>query len=140
MADIIDTEETINGYKLSQFGAIMLSGSYAALMKPADLKEWVSNEDVTKDGTDYLAPSTPLVAERSVSLHFGMSKDNEEDFWVAYETFIGILQTGIIDLYVPRLRRHYFLKYETCSSFNNYSLKACEIAVKFTEPNPKKMR
>ena len=139
MAEIIDTEETINGFKLSRYGVIMLSGSYAALMKPADLKEWVSNEDVTKDGTDYLAPSTPLVAERSVTLHFALSKDNEEDFWDFYKTFIAVLQAGIIDLYVPRLSRHYFLKYETCSSFNNYSLKACEIAVKFTEPNPKKM-
>ena len=73
MAEIIDTEETINGFKLSRYGVIMLSGSYAALMKPADLKEWVSNEDVTKDGTDYLAPSTPLVAERSVTLHFALS-------------------------------------------------------------------
>lgn len=138
MAEIIDTEETINDIKLSLMGVIMLSGSYAALMKPADLKEWVSNEDVTKDGTDYLVPSTPLVAERSVSLHFALSKDNEELFWGAYTTFIGILQSGIIDLYVPRLRRHFSLKYETCTSFNNYSLKACEIAVKFTEPNPKK--
>lgn len=131
-------EETINGQRLSIYGAIMLRNSYAELMKPADLKEWVSNEDVTKNGTDYLAPTTPLLAERSVSLHFGIERATEEDFLLHYQHFIDLLQGGIIDLYVPRLGRHFFLKYETCTMYNNYSLKACDIAVKFTEPNPRK--
>lgn len=140
MTDLYNTamEETINGNPLSYFGATLLHGSYAELMTPADLKEWVSNEDVTKDGTDYLVPSTPLLAERNVSLHFGIKRDSESEFLTSYNIFVDMLQSGIIDLFVPRLGRHYFLKFETCTSYDNFSLKACKIAVKFTEPNPRK--
>ncbi len=133
MADI-----TMNGKPLSDFGAMMLAGSYASLLTPPRQKEWVSNTDPRKDGVEYIAPTSPKVMERSVDLIFGIKADTQSDFLLKYNSFIQELQSGIIKLYVPDMQRYYYLKYDTCTSYDNYSLKACKVAVKFIEPNPYK--
>ncbi len=132
-------EITINKSQLSKYGAMMLAGSYNSLLTPPQLKEWVTNIPVDGDGTEYIEPDTSYVQERSVSLIFGIKGETKEDFLNKYQQFIVELQSGIIDLYVPDLGRHYHLKYEGCTTFDHYNLTACKIAVKFTEPNPKKI-
>ncbi|MBO7235183.1 MAG: hypothetical protein J6V05_01160 [Alistipes sp.] len=131
-------EITINDSPLSEYGAMMLAGSYNSLLTPPQLKEWVTNIPVDGDGTEYIEPGTSYVKERSVSLIFGIKGETKEDFLDKYQQFIDVLQSGIVDLYVPDLGRHYHLKYEDCTTFDHYSLLACKIAVKFIEPNPKK--
>lgn len=131
-------EITINGTPLSDYGAMMLAGSYASLMTPPQMKDWVSNDDPRKNGIEYLPPATTVVKERNVDLIFGIKGDTRSDFLAKYNTFITLLQSGLTRLYVPDLGRYYYLKYENCTSFDNYDLKACKIAVKFTEPDPTK--
>ena len=133
MADI-----TINDKPLSYYGAMMLAGSYASLLTPAQQKEWVSNDDPRKDGIEYIMPQVPKIKERSVDLIFGIKGDTVQDFLSKYNAFIEMLQSGIIKLYVPDIQRYYYLKYENCTSYDNYSLMACKVAVKFIEPNPHK--
>lgn len=116
----------------------MLAGSYNSLLTPPQLKEWVTNIPVDGDGTEYIVPGTSYVQERSVSLIFGIKGETKEDFLYKYQQFIDELQSGIIKLDVPDLGRLYYLKYEGCTTFDHYNLTACKIAVKFTEPNPKK--
>lgn len=131
-------EVTINDTALSEYGAIMLAGSYASLLTPPQLKEWVSNDDPRKNGTDYIVPDDIVVQERTVNLLFGISANTQSDFLSKYNAFVSLLQSGMIALYVPDIGRYYHLRFESCTSFNNYSLKACRLAVRFIEPNPTK--
>lgn len=133
-------EVKLNGRPLNEYGVMMLAGSYNSLLTPPQLKEWVTNIPIDADGTEYIEPETSYVQERSVSLIFGIKGETKEDFLDKYQQFIDVLQSGIIDLYVPDLGRYYYLKYEGCTTFDHYNLTACKIAVKFTEPNPKKIR
>lgn len=130
----------INNKSLSDYGAEMLAGSYNSLLKPAQLKPWVSNEPVNGNGVQYIIPETEeiFVAERQVDLIFSVIGDTKEAFLENYRNFIALLQSGELDFYIPDLGRHYYLKYENCTSFDHIALLACKVAVKFSEPNPKK--
>lgn len=133
-------EITINNKPLSDYGAEMLAGSYNSLLKPAQLKPWVSNEPVNGNGVQYIIPKTGeiFVAERQVDLIFSVIGDTKEEFISNYRDFIALLQSGELDFYIPDLGRHYYLKYENCTSFEHIALLACKIAVKFSEPAPQK--
>lgn len=133
-------EIKINDKPLSDYGAEMLAGSYTSLLKPAQLKPWVSNEPVNGNGVQYIIPETGeiFVAERQVDLIFSVIGDTKEAFLTNYRNFIALLQSGELDFYIPDLGRHYYLKYENCTSFDHIALLACKIAVKFSEPDPKK--
>ena len=131
---------TINNKPLSDYGAEMLAGSYNSLLKPAQLKPFVSNEPVNGNGVQYIIPGTEeiFVAERQVDLIFSVIGDTKEEFISNYRDFIALLQSGMLDFYIPDLGRHYYLKYENCTSFEHIALLACKIAVKFSEPDPQK--
>lgn len=129
-------EVTINRVGLSAYGAILLAGAYAQLIKPAEPKDWVSNESPMLNGTEYLEPEEQRYKERDVSLTFGIKGKNVADFLAKYQSFIEALQGGVIKLYVPDLNKTYHLIYRSCTAFENFDLKACSITVKFTEPDP----
>ena len=129
-------EETINNIPLSQYGAILMAGAYAELLKPAEVKPGASNNDPRKNGTEYIERPAPKVQERTLSLVFGINGNNEDDFLAKYNAFVALLQTEFLELYVPRLSKTFRLKYEACTQFDNFNLRGCKIAVKFTEPNP----
>lgn len=132
-------ETTINGYTLSGLGVTLLEGSYASLLKPAEMKEWVSNDDPRKDGIEYIEPATPVVKPRSVDLYFMVQGGTREEFLSRYKNFIGLLQSSIAHVRIPDLGTTYHLKYESCTSFDHFNLKMCKVAVKFTEPQPTNM-
>ena len=127
---------TINGVDLEEYGTILLSGAYAELLKPAEPKEWVSNEDPRKNGTEYLAPAEQKYKERDVTLTFGIKGENKDDFISKYTSFISAINDGIIKLQIEELGRYYYLIFQSCTSFDNYDLKACKLSVKFIEPDP----
>lgn len=133
-------EITINGVSISAYNASLLSGSYASLLAPADVKEWVSNDNPSTNGVEYIPPTTTIVKERPVSLIFLIQCQTPSRFLFSYNQFISILQNGINDFYIPELERHYFLKYETCTEFDQFNLTTCKLAVKFTEPDPTKVK
>lgn len=132
---------TINGTNISSLGVSLEKGSYAALLTPAPLKDFVENNDPTKDGTEVLTQKkdgTPLarIAERDVTLTFLIVGDSQSDFMAKYAQFVGILQSGNISLYIADLGRTFSLIYRSSTQYDNYRLKACKLAVKFREPNP----
>lgn len=131
------SEVKLNGLPLSDFGATMLKGGYAELMKPSEMKEWISNDIPSMDGVHYITPASPKVKERSVSLTFVITAETEEDFLMNYTRFVEELMRGLCVIEVPALSQSFTLKYEACTSFDNYNLKACKLAVKFTEPVPR---
>lgn len=119
---------------------IMLKGSYDALLKPADVKDYVSNDDPNKDGTEYSVPEDyePKVKERQVTLLFSISGPSNVTFQKNKEMFIRLIQQGLIKLYVPDLGRSFFLLYQTCTSFNYHHPYTCDLAIRFIEPDPTK--
>lgn len=133
---------TLNSKSLSTYGASLLEGSYISLLTPANIKEWVSNDPVDGDGVDYIVPTDTednidvKVAERNLTLTFLVKGNDEADFLNKYNTLLGVLQRGMVTLYVPDLNRTYTLKYVGCSPFDMFNLLACKLAVKFTEPRP----
>jgi hypothetical protein len=128
---------TINGRDLAYYGVTLLDGGYAALLTPPDIKEWVTNDDPRKDGVEYITPSTIRVKERSVNLIFHIAGSTEAEFLSRLNSFVSLLQSGMVKFYFGDLRQAYTLKYESCTSFDQFGLKMCKLAVKFTEPNPK---
>ena len=132
-------EITINGYILSNLGVTLLEGSYASLLTPPQMKDWVSNDDPRMDGIDYIVPETPVVKERNVNLYFMVKGATQAEFLSRYNTFIGLLQSGMANVSIPDLGETYALKYESCTSFDHFGLTVCKVAVKFTEPQPKNM-
>lgn len=132
---------TINGTNINTLGVSLEKGSYSALLLPAPLKDFVENNDPTKNGTEVLThkkdgTSLARVAERDVMLTFLIVGDNEADFMVKYASFTSLLHDGDIDLYVSDLDRTFHLIYSGATQYDNFRLKACKLAVKFREPNP----
>lgn len=138
------SEITINGVVLSAIGATLLSGSYASLLTPAPLKDFVENDDPLKDGTDVIVPGTngeddttiPKVKERDVTLTFLIQGATKSTFLANYSVFVAQLHKGAVTLTVPELNATYHLLYSNSTQFDNYRLNACKLAVKFREPNP----
>ena len=140
-----NTEITMNGVPLSSMGVTLVSGAYSALLMPAALKDFVENNDPLKDGTDVIVPGTdgeddtsvPRVKERDVTLTFLIQGENATDFMAKYAAFVAELHKGTVVLHVPDLGRYFHLLFSNCTQFNNYLLNACNLAVKFREPNPR---
>ena len=129
-------EVLINGQRISGMGVTLLEGSYASLLTPPELKEWVSNDDPRKDGVEYIIPPQIAVKERNVNLYFLIRGSSQVDFLSKYNAFVELLQAGIIDVRVDDLQRSFRLKYEACTSFDHFNLTMCKLAVKFIEPQP----
>ena len=132
---------TINGTNINTLGVSLEKGSYSALLLPAPLKDFVENNDPTKNGTEVLThkkDGTPLarIAERDITLTFLIVGDNKADFMAKYAAFTALLHDGDIDLYVSDLDRTFHLIYSGATQYDNFRLKACKLAVKFREPNP----
>lgn len=130
---------SINGHSLTSLGVMLLEGSYASLLTPPQMKEWVSNDDPRVDGIEYIVPTTSVIKERSVNLYFLVRGATRAEFLSRYNTFIGMLQSGMVNINIPDLRNTFKLKYESCTSFDHYNLTMCKVAVKFTEPQPANM-
>lgn len=133
---MVTQETTINKKPLSDLGADLLSGAYAALLSPPALKDFVENDDPLKNGTEVLVPVTPVVKERDVTLTFLIKGSDKSSFFTNYNNFIAELKKGLIVLSVPDLGRSFRLLYSNSTQFENYRLNACKLAVKFREPNP----
>lgn len=140
-------ENMINGKPLSYFGAELLKGWYAELLKPADMKEWVSNDIPAENGIELYPPTTPKVKARTISLVFLLTADNKEtlmsnyqkfmrQLMIGYQSDIGAIKTGYCTLYIAEFNTIYYLKYDACTSFDNCGFTTLKLAVTFTEAKP----
>ena len=129
---------TLNGQNIGQYGIVLLTGSYAELLTPPKMKKWISNDIPNQDGTQYLPPASPTMEERNVTLHFLITAATREDITSNYNWFINEITSGLCTFYFEDLDKGYTLKYESCTSYDMYSLKECKLAIKFVEPSPTK--
>lgn len=137
----------INGKPLSAFGAVLLKGYYAELLKPAEMKEWVSNEIPSENGIELYPPTATKVKARTIPLVFLLTADNKETLMSNYQKFMrqlmiglqsdmGAIKPGYCTLYIAEFNTLYNLKYDACTSFDNYGLTTLKLAVTFTEAKP----
>lgn len=121
-----------------EYGIILANNSLSALMTPAPLKEWISNEVRSEDGTRYLVSDAPKQAKRDVSIIFQLVAQTEEQFARRYQKFCDeVLSLGIINLrtkWQPTIEYHFV--YESCSQFNQFLLGIATFGLKMVEPNP----
>lgn len=127
---------TINGTPLSQFGAILLNGGYGNLLLPAPVKDYVTNDDPLKNGTQVDTTHIPSIKERDVTLTFLLRGDSVEDFMAKRQAFLAELYKGFVVLNVPDLGQTFHLLFRSCTQYENYRISGCKLAVQFNEPDP----
>lgn len=128
----------INGIDASELGIEMGTGFLASLKSPASLKDFVENDDPTKDGKEVIFGS-PKLASRELTLSFVICGDSAQDHIQKYNAFIRILQRGKISISAPIVGTEiYHFKYSGVSGGYSMSkdLTTSKLAVRFEEPNP----
>lgn len=132
----------IDGVDISTWGVLLLKGCYEALLKPAPMKDWITNTSRLDDGVEYFAKSAKINS-RSISLSVfieGKASGNvsaESDYLNKYQAFIDAISQGVFKLSVPALGLTYKLVYNECSSYGDYGRNKGKFTLKLTEPNPK---
>ncbi len=123
---------------LGEYGITLVRGWREALLTPAPVKDYVTNDSRTEDGIAVLA--TPVYCKqnkRDISLSFFLEGDSESDYIGKYQNFLSkIAYQGQICLKVPQLKTVYKFVYSSCSSYGDYGLKRGNFTIKFTEYDP----
>lgn len=123
---------------LDTFGITLVKGWREALLTPAPVKEYVTNDSRLQHGQSVIA--TPKYAKkdkRDVSISFFLEGETEEEYLQRYEDFLNkIAYSGEFYLKIPQLKRIFKLVYSQCSQFGDYGLKKGKFVLKLTEYNP----
>ena len=123
---------------LDAFGITLVRGWREALLTPAPVKGYVTNDSRLEHGPSVIAaPKYAKKDKRDVSISFFIEGNSEEDYLHKYEAFLNkIAYSGEFCLKVPRLKRVFKLVYTQCSQFGDYGLKKGKFVLKLTEYNP----
>ena len=123
---------------IDAFGITLVRGWRDALLTPAPVKGYVTNDSRLEHGQSVIAaPKYAKKDKRDVSISFFLEGNSEEDYLQKYEAFLNkIAYSGEFCLKVPRLKRVFKLVYTQCSQFRDYGLKKGKFVLKLTEYNP----
>lgn len=120
----------------TEWGVFLLDTGVSALMTPPSAKDAVSNSSRLQDGSRTYT-GNPRVAERSVSIPFGMTATTADKFLANYAAFCEELAAGTLTLrtsYQPDT--HYRFIYDSCTQFSQYQMGLAKFTLKLTEPDP----
>ncbi|MBR3093440.1 MAG: hypothetical protein IKG99_10555 [Bacteroidaceae bacterium] len=128
----------INGHDAwTRWGISLDSSGLAALMTPASLKEFVSNESRLEHGRQYIA-THPKLKERELTLRLNLYAPTAALFYARYNAFCtDVLATGTVDIstrYQSGLVYHCL--YQSCTQYTQYRGKIAKFALKLTESDP----
>lgn len=123
---------------LDTFGVTLVRGWREALLTPAAVKSYVTNDSRLEHGQSVIATSKyAKIDKRDVSLTFFLEGSTQDDYLSKYETFLQkIAYSGQFCMKVPCLQRVFKLVYSQCSQFGDYGLKKGKFVLKLTEYNP----
>lgn len=130
----------INGWDAyNKWGAVLADTSLSALMTPAPLKSYITNECAASNGIVVAnAPlAMPKVDSRTVQLTIFLYASTKDAFYANYDSFVAELQKGKVQIktkYQPDTV--YKLLYESCSQFSQFNGKLAKLTLRMTEPNP----
>lgn len=123
---------------LDKFGVTLVKGWREALLFPAPVKDYVTNDSRLEHGISAIALSKyARLNKREVSIPFVLEGVTERDYLDKLDSFLQkIAYNGEICLKVPCLKKAYKLVYSQCSKFGDYGLKKGNFTLKFAENNP----
>lgn len=133
MAELI-----INGKDACQeWGVRMGDGFLDALNGYFPMKEYITNNDRTQDGVQYVG--TPKVNERNLTLIFTIEGRDRDDFTAKNRAFVEVMRKGDVTIQVPADNEDvYYLKYtgKSCTFARNTERTFAKLGLAFIEPNP----
>lgn len=123
---------------LNNYGITLVRGWREALLTPAGVKSFVTNDNRLEHGVSVIAkPKNTKMDKRDVSISFFLEGSDESDYLQKYEDFLNkIAYNGQFCLKVPCLKRVFKLVYSSCSKYGDYGLKKSNFTLKLTEYNP----
>lgn len=123
---------------IDTYGVTLTKGWREALLMPASVKSYVTNDSRLQDGVAIIASSEYTKKDkRDISLSFLLEGLNENDYLSKLESFLDkIAYSGEICLKVPCLKCIYKLVYTQCSKYGDYGLKKGNFTLKMTESDP----
>lgn len=129
----------INGKDAYQVWGVTMGDKFLdALGEKAGKKDYITNNDRTKNGVEY-CDSVPKTNERTVTLTFTITGSSQSDFVAKRDAFYEELDKGNIDIIIPKdSAKVYHLKFKdsTGGYAQNTERTFCKLGVKFIEPNP----
>lgn len=134
---LVDEEDSAY-IDLDTFGITLVRGWREALLTPAPIKSYVTNNSRLEHGQSVIATAKYARKDkRDVSISFFLEGNSQEDYLKKYESFLSkIAYSGQFCLKVPCLKRVFKFVYSQCSQFGDYGLKKGKFTIKFTESNP----
>lgn len=126
-------------------GLVLGVGAVSVLRQPAELKDYITNDNALMDGIRVLPGLAPKVASRDIQLTFGIQARSYSEFMTRYEAFVATLEKGAVDLRVDVSENGgaftkgttYHLLYVSAAQYSEYNGRLAKVVVKFREPNPK---
>lgn len=124
---------------LNEFGVTLIRGWREALLTPAPVKSYVSNDSRLEHGISMVATADcSKVNQREIDLPMFLEGETEDDYLDKLEKlFNKIAYSGEICMKVPVLKRVFKFVYSQCTKFGDYGLKKGNFTLKLVEPNPK---
>lgn len=120
------------------WGVITTPNTLSTLLAPGPLKGYISNNSNLEDGTRY-DPENVKVGERDLNLEIQMIADSPAQFYNRHFEFCEELSKGKIKLQIDELPYHVFrFIYRSCPQYTQFNRGIATLALKLTEPNPKK--
>lgn len=122
----------------TEWGVRMGRGFLDELEAFLPLKEYITNDNTTKDGVEY-CEYVPKVNEREVTLPFTLKGASKEDYLAKKRAFTDMLyHTQEIVISVPNVSADLFkLRYRNGTSYGrSLSGTFCKFSIKFVEANP----
>lgn len=131
-------ELLINGKNaFTEWGVRMGEGFLDTLNGYYTLKEYITNNDRTQDGVQYVG--IPKVNERNITLNFTIEGKSASDFTAKNKAFAEVMRKGDITIQVPDDSSDiYHLKYtgNSCTFARNVERTFAKVGFAFIEPNP----
>ena len=118
------------------WGISMDDTSLSTLMTPPSVKQYITNDDRTKHGKEYL--HTPVYVEsRDLTLQLNLTAKDEEQFFTRYASFCDVLAKGVLDIETSYQKGIiYHCVYQSCSQFSQFMRGIGKFVLRVTEMNP----
>ena len=131
---------TINGINLEDLHLVWLQGSIDNLLKPAELKPLVLNENASIDGSRCVMTDR-RVKSRDVTLNFRIKGFNQQDLMTKVNDVVSKLaqgkdNSGVNELHLIDYGLMFRLVYLKCNKYTSFGTKSALISFTFKELNP----
>lgn len=126
----------LNGFDaFDKYGVSFPPSAINAIMTPASLKEFVTNESRDEDGSRVIFHN-PRQAQRELTIEMHLHASSLRELIQRYKQLIRIFESGMFTIELERNPGDiYHFIYESCNSFS-MGEKLAKFALKLIEPNP----